>query len=138
MEQNVQQAVPFFMVHDIKRSIRFYVDGLGFRITEQWVDDGAIRWCWLNLHSVAVMLQEFRKGGNHHDVPTGGLGLGVSIYFICRDALQVYRDMRACGVHAKRPFVGNGMWVTAVTDPDGYALFFESFTDAPEETEYDG
>ena len=28
------------------------------------------------------------------------------------------------------------MWVTNVTDPDGYNLSFESVTDAPEETEY--
>jgi hypothetical protein len=26
------------------------------------------------------------------------------------------------------------MWVTGVTDPDGYRLFFESPTDAAEET----
>jgi hypothetical protein len=28
------------------------------------------------------------------------------------------------------------MWVTQVTDPDGYELYFESPTDAPEETEF--
>jgi hypothetical protein len=27
------------------------------------------------------------------------------------------------------------MWVTRVTDPDGYEMFFESPTDAPEEKE---
>jgi catechol 2,3-dioxygenase-like lactoylglutathione lyase family enzyme len=63
---NVQQAVPFFWVKDIDRSLAFYVDGLG------------------------------------------------------------------------RPFVGNGMWVTEIRDPDGYQLCFESPTDAPEESEYHG
>jgi hypothetical protein len=28
------------------------------------------------------------------------------------------------------------MWVTSVTDPDGYVLEFESYTDTPEDTEY--
>ncbi len=42
---------------------------------------------------------------------------------------------RSRGIAAKRPFVGNGMWVTSLTDPDGYQLHFESETDAPEETE---
>jgi hypothetical protein len=28
------------------------------------------------------------------------------------------------------------MWVTSVADPDGYRLDFESYTDAPEESEY--
>ena len=29
---NVKQAVPFFSVHDMERSVRFYIDGLGFRV----------------------------------------------------------------------------------------------------------
>ena len=37
-----------------------------------------------------------------------------------------------------RPFVGNGMWVTSVEDPDGHRLEFESFTDVPEETVFSG
>lgn len=40
-------------------------------------------------------------------------------------------------VEARRPFVGNGMWVTSVVDPDGYQLYFESRTDAPEESIYE-
>jgi hypothetical protein len=60
--------------------------------------------------------------------------VGVSIYFICKDALAIYREVTSRGVQAKRPFVGNGMWVTQVTDPNGYNLFFESVTDVPEET----
>lgn len=32
-QANVQQAVPFFLVADMQRSVRFYVDGLGFTIT---------------------------------------------------------------------------------------------------------
>jgi hypothetical protein len=40
------------------------------------------------------------------------------------------------GVNASLPFVGNGMWVTNVNDPDGYQLCFESLTDMPEETKY--
>ena len=36
------------------------------------------------------------------------------------------------GVAASEPRVGNGQWVTEMADPDGYKLFFESFTDAEE------
>jgi lactoylglutathione lyase len=62
--------------------------------------------------------------------------VGVSICFTCRDALAIYRELRSKGVEAQRPFVGNAMWVTSVSDPDGYKLVFESLTDAPEESEY--
>ena len=39
---------------------------------------------------------------------------------------------------ATRPFVGNGLWVTTVVDPDGYRLDFESPTEEAEETVYGG
>jgi len=136
---NVQQAVPFFSVRDIEKSVRYYVEGLGFEKTLEWVPDGRLRWCWLRLGGAAVMLQEIGPGdGRHNPPPTGRLGLGVSIYFICENALAIYREVSARGIRATSPFVGNSMWVTSLTDPDGYELHFESPTDAPEETRYDG
>ena len=134
-EANVQQAVPFFMVDDIIASLHFYVDGLGFTKTIEWVDDGKLRWCWLEHGGAGMMLQEFWRSGPNTNVPTDKLGVGVSICFTCRDALALYREFKIRGVKAKRPFVGNRMWVTSVVDPDGYRLDFESPTDAPEESE---
>jgi len=133
-ESNVLQAVPFFGVHDIESSRRFYVHALGFKMTKQWIDEGKLRWCWLELGEAALMLQEFWKEGHHRNVPDAKLGVGVSINFICKDALAIYRQFTARGLAAKRPFVGNGMWVTQVIDPDGYQLYFESPTDVAEET----
>jgi lactoylglutathione lyase len=133
-EPNVEQAVPLFWVRDINASIRFYVDGLGFEMTRKWIDEGQLRWCWLELGNAALMLQEVWKEGRHRNVPDGSVGLGVSINFICKDALAIYHDIKSRGLQAGRPFVGNGMWVTHVADPDGYNLYFESPTDVVEET----
>ena len=135
-EHNVQQAVPFFMVNDIQASLRHYVDGLGFRKTIEWMPDGKLQWCWLEHGGAAVMLQEFWKSGQHTNVPANRLGVGVSVCFMCKDALALYREFKSRGIDAKRPFVGNGLWVTEIVDPDGYRLAFESPSDAPEETEY--
>lgn len=135
-EPNVKQAVPFFGVMNIEASVRFYVDGLGCKKTIEWVDGGKLRWCWLEIGGAALMLQEFWKEGHHANTPTEKLGVGVSICFICEDALAIYRELRARGIQATRPFVGNRMWVTSITDPDGYRIDFESATDAPEESEY--
>ena len=126
---NVRMAVPFFPVSNMEASVRWYVDGLGFEMTERWIDEGGvIRWCWLRLGDAAAMLQEMPATGH------GDPGGGVSIYFICEDALAIYREVTARGIQASRPFVGNGMWITSLTDPDGYRLYFESPTDVPEET----
>jgi lactoylglutathione lyase len=133
-EANVKQAVPFFAVSNIEESVRFYVDGLGFEMTKKWIDEGKLRWCWLQHGEAALMLQEFRKEGRNSWVPSGKVGEGVSICFICKDALAIYREVTVRGIQAARPFVGNGMWVTSMRDPDGYKVEFESYTDVPEET----
>jgi uncharacterized glyoxalase superfamily protein PhnB len=131
-EPNVQQAVPFFMVSNMEASLRFYVDGLGYKRTKQWIVDNKIRWCWLELEGASHMLQEYRPG----QIPSSKRGEGVSICFQCNDALAIYHNAVAKGLKPQRPFVGNNMWVTILTDPDGYKLDFESPTDVPEETEY--
>jgi lactoylglutathione lyase len=134
LDSNVTQAVPFFWVRDLAASVRFYVDGLGFTMDKQWMEEGRLRWCWLTIGDAALMLQEFWKDGRHANLPDGKTGLGVSINFLCRDAVAIYRELTARGLAASKPFVGNRMWVTQLTDPDGYHLSFESPTDAPEET----
>lgn len=133
---NVQQSVPFFSISSMEASVDFYVQGLGFEMTNEWIDDGKLRWCWLELGGAAVMLQEFKREGPDSWVPASPVGVGVSVYFICRDALALYRSFSANGIAPRRPFVGNGMWVTSLTDPDGYELHFESPTDVAEHTEY--
>lgn len=136
VKPNVKQAVPFFHVSNIGASVHYYVEGLGFKMTKHWMPEGKLRWCWLELGDAALMLQEFWKDGQHANLPTEKLGVGVSICFICQDALAIYREVTARGIQASRPFVGNGMWVTSLVDPDGYRIEFESYTDAPEESEY--
>jgi len=133
---DVRLAVPFFGVKDVDVSLRFYVEDLGFRITRQWAPEGRIRWCWIELGSAAVMLQEYRNDGRPDGWPAGPIGQGVSICFICGDALAMYHHAKARGLEPSRPFVGNNLWVTSLADPDGFRLEFESPTDVPEGTVY--
>jgi len=132
-KSNVVEAVPFFGVSDMGASLKFYVDGLGFHVASKWEPDGRIRWCRLQLGGAGLMLQDFRKEDGSVRPPEGKLGVGVSICFTCKDALAIYRQAVSRGLHPKEPFVGNGLWVTALTDPDGYRVDFDSPTDAPEE-----
>jgi uncharacterized glyoxalase superfamily protein PhnB len=105
----------------------------------QWIPDrleenpdGRIRWCWLELGHAAIMLQEFLPERR----PSEKLGTGVSVCFQCEDALALLRQFKSRGIKTrKQPFVGNGLWVVPLTDPDGYRIEFSSPTDAPEESE---
>src|SRR5271165_5622348 len=131
---NLKQVVPFLGVTDIERSLRFYLEGLGFVLQNKWEPEGKIRWCWLTRGGASLMLQEFVKEGHGGLRPEGALGRGVSLCFQCEDAVALYREFRSRNIEAKEPFVRNSMWVTVVSDPDGYKLDFESVTDVPEET----
>ena len=127
---NLLQVVPFLGVTDMERSVHFYVDSLGFTMKHQWTPEGKLRWCWLMRGGASIMLQEYLAGRR----PEGVLGQGVSLCFQCEDAVALYREFRARGIDAKEPEVGNSMWVTVLSDPDGYKLDFESVTDTPEDT----
>jgi lactoylglutathione lyase len=133
----VQQLVPLLMVRSMEASLRFYVDGLGFRMTNQWTPEGRIRWCWLEHGTAALMLQELGPTDKRrHELDE--MAAGVGFYFVCRDALAFYHIVKERGIAVKQPFVGNRMWVTSLLDPDDYRLHFESPTDSPEETVYTG
>ncbi len=132
---NLQQAVPFFSVSNMNNSLRFYKDGLGFEIMLSWIPKTEIEWCNLQRDGVNLMLQEFKKGTNvilSEVLP----GQGVSICIMCHDALSLYHEFLSKGIEVEEPFVGNGLWVVGLTDPDGYKLFFESATNVPEQTTY--
>lgn len=131
------EAVPFLRVAAIERSLRFYVDGLRFAVAHRWVDRGTVRWCRLERDQAGLMLQDFRLDDGSSWSPEGTLGLGVSLVFLCDDAVAVWRDAVSRGLEASRPFVGNGMWVTSLRDPDGYRVEFESVTDVAEDTVLD-
>lgn len=130
---NLRQAVPFFRVASMETSAKFYTEGLGFTMTRKWIDEGVLRWCWLERGPAAVMLQEFRKTGHDSWVPKGKVGEGVSVCFICDNAAALHHEFSERGLNASKPHVGNGMWVTQIADPDGYELVFESKTDAPDD-----
>jgi catechol 2,3-dioxygenase-like lactoylglutathione lyase family enzyme len=135
-EVNVQQTVPFLWVSNMEASLRFYVEGLGFVMKHQWIPDGKLRWCWLQIGDAPLMLQEYRAEGLKAAQIRGKFGNGVSITFSCKDSLAIYREVTARGIQTQEPFVGNHMWVVRMADPDGYWMDFESPTDVEEETKY--
>jgi lactoylglutathione lyase len=128
---NVKQAVPFFMVVNMDKSLNFYIKRLGFELKNKWEPIGKIEWCWLQRDNASIMLQEYRQ-----NPPNEKLGEGVSVCFMCEDALTIYNQITLRGLLPSEPFVGNNLWVVGLKDPDGYNIYFESPTDVPEETMY--
>jgi lactoylglutathione lyase len=132
---NVTAVVPLLMVTNMERSLAFYIDSLGFTIQNRWIPDGRLRWCWITLGGAALMLQEAVDSTREKMAAAGILGNGAAFYFQCGDALAIYREAAARGIHALRePQVGNFAWEIFFADPDGYRINFSSPTDLPEET----
>lgn len=131
---NVTEAVPFYRVSDMPRSLAFYCDGLGFEVQEKWVWEETIRWCCLKRGGCRIMLQDCRHDDNSLHLPTEPQSRGVSLMVMCQEALALYEELLSRGLKPETPFVGNGMWVVGLNDPDGFRTEFESFTDVPEGT----
>lgn len=127
----VRQAVPFFMVSHMQASLEFYINGLGFELKNKWERGGTIEWCWLQKDQASIMLQEYRE-----NAPLEKRGVGVSVCFMCDDALSIYQKAVSNGLNPTEPFVGNNLWVVEFRDPDDYAILFESPTEVAEETKY--
>lgn len=130
----ITETVPFLSVSNMERSLDFYVKGLGFEIQHSWTTEGKMEWCKLKRDTGSLMLQEHKKMNDGTIEDKGRVGIGMSIYFICDDAISIYREITARNINASEPFVGNNMWLTSIEDPDGYVINFESNTNVPEET----
>ncbi len=131
---SVNEVVPFFAVKDMEKSVAFYVDGLGFEFKNKWEKDGVLQWCHLQSGGAGLMLQQFKTEGHDARQFSDNKGEGITLCFFCDDAVEFYRNVKSRGIDASEPCVGNGLWVTGVTDPDGYELMFESPADVAEGT----
>ena len=134
LTKKVSFVAPLLMVTDMERSLRFYVDGLGFVIRNRWVPDGHLRWCWMELGTAPLMLQHSMPPSREKMLADGKLGNGVGFYFQSVDAISIYRLALERGIAGREPQVGNFNWEVFLKDPDGYNINFCSPTDLPEET----
>jgi len=132
--RNVKEVVPFLHVSNMEQSVHYYMDGLGFTMKHKWAVEGKLRWCWLSIGGASLMLQEFPREGHDSWVPSGRVGEGVSLCLICEDTIAIYKGLKSRGIQASEPQVGNALWVTGLSDPDGYRVYFESATGIPEDT----
>jgi uncharacterized glyoxalase superfamily protein PhnB len=119
----IRQLWPLLAVTDLGRSLPFYRDQLGFSVAEAAEANGQTFWCRLERDGACLMLQQACA----EDGPATGRGRGVTFYFVCNDADLVYQELLAREVPVAAPTLAYyGMKQLFVTEPDGYALCFES------------
>ena len=134
----MNEVIPFLAVADRKKSVAFYIDGLGFAFEKKWVVGDELRWCQLRCGKAAIMLQQFPTEGHDARRFSEPRGEGVTLCLFPDDAIAVYRTVTARGLAPTEPCVSNGMWAFELTDPAGYRLLIESPTESPEGTRLSG
>lgn len=124
----VHEVAPLIIVEDIERSVAFYCGGLGFACTERWAPEGKLKWCRLERGGAALMVQQ----ACDEDGPAEGRGRGVYFYFLCADADAARAAFAANGLEPEPAHTAfYGMRQVYMTDPDGYALCFQSAVPPP-------
>ena len=112
---------PSLTVNDVRKSLAFYVDGLGFEVERQNEVDGVLRFAMLKAGDARLGIgqDDFAKG---HDRKKG---VGHRIW------LRTNQDLHALAERAKRAGITLDSDVTKLpwgtmaftfTDPDGFAF----------------
>ncbi len=114
---------PSLTVNDIAASKRFYVDGLGFSVMDEWKDDkGTVmgyRFSAGDNIGLGVGQDDFSKGRDRVK------GIGARLWIeTTQDLAEIAKSVKAAGFAldsepAKTPW---GKMAFGVTDPDGYKL----------------
>jgi uncharacterized glyoxalase superfamily protein PhnB len=111
MGMSAERAVPIIPIDDVEVAKRFYVDGLGFRVTGE-SGDGAIT--IIDRGTIHVTL----------DCPMDGHGRNICVGLEVNDADALYEEWRK-RVPIDRPPMNQdwGARTFGVTDPFGNGLF---------------
>lgn len=113
--------MPSLTVNDLQRSIHFYTEGLGFKVSEEMKEEGEVRGVMLEAGSAVVGLSQddFAKGRDRVK------GVGIRLYFETEQNIEALaRQANAAGVkldHGPGPLPWGPVAITA-TDPDGFKV----------------
>lgn len=113
--------MPTLTVNDLKRSLQFYRDGLGFAVSEEFKEDGVLRGAMIEAGGASLGLSQddFAKGRDRVK------GVGMRLYLETdQDVAALAGQAKAAGITlndgpAPLPWGPMGF---SVTDPDGFKL----------------
>jgi len=116
-----RSLAPSLTVNDLKRSIAFYTEGLGFSVSEEMKDGGEVQGVMLEAGGANLGLSQddFAKGRDRVK------GVGIRLYFETdQDVAGLAQQAKAAGIsldNGPGPLPWGPIGFT-VTDPDGFKL----------------
>ena len=140
MPVTATSVTPLLEVFDMRCSVAFYCDLLGFALVDKYEPDGNLYWAMLKLGGVGggggatgrgatIMLNSRYEAKDQPAQADPSLRPGhadTTLFFMCDDVDAAYAHVRAKGIDAKEPANTHyGMRQLYLTDPDGFQLCFQ-------------
>lgn len=120
-----EHLTPRLPVADLARTLAFYRDRLGFRVSVLWPDRTEPTFAILERDSVSV-------GFNHRDGPDDPQDRNAELYIRVRDAAGLHAALRdELPIEWGPEVYTYGRREFAICDPDGYLVIFTEPTDDP-------
>jgi catechol 2,3-dioxygenase-like lactoylglutathione lyase family enzyme len=122
---NLDYISPSFIVANLKTSVSFYVDQLGFEVRYMGPDDDPF-WAIVGREKVSIFLKaiapEIKPIPNH----TRHAWARWDAYISAEDPDALFEEYRSRGVTFHQPLLDDedGLRGFEVADADGYVLFF--------------
>jgi len=118
---DAKSLMPSLTVNDVTKSIQFYRDGLGFKVGQEWKDNGVLLGAMLEAGNISfgVSQDDFSKGRDRVK------GVGMRFYFETEQDINVLaQQAKSAGIKlddGPGPLSWGPLGFT-VTDPDGFKL----------------
>jgi glyoxylase I family protein len=126
MEIQLDGLCPLIQVFDMRVSLGFYRDVLGFQIAQRAPDTEDCEWCLLRRGGMELMLNtqyERDERPGRRDAARATAHGDTAFYVGCRDLDAAYLRLCAQGVAVDAPVVTHyGMKQLMLRDPDGYGV----------------
>lgn len=129
MSVEINYLTPLIQVFNMRRSLAFYRDVLGFEVHMDSGDGDDSSWVWLQKDGCNLMFNDQYEPGHVPDAPPPERTTWHSdtcIFFGSPDTDAVYEYLRSKGVELEPPHITSyGMKHLSVRDPDGYSICFQ-------------
>lgn len=117
----VRSLVPTLTVNDLKKSLQFYKDGLGFAVREEMKHEGQLMGVMLEAGGVVLGLSQddFAKGRDR------AKGVGMRLYLETDQDIESLASKAKAGGITKMDGPGPLLWGPigfTVSDPDGFKM----------------
>jgi catechol 2,3-dioxygenase-like lactoylglutathione lyase family enzyme len=123
--RNLTSISPFFIVKDLRVSIAYYTDRLGFQLDFQGPDDGPY-YAGVSRDGIGIMLKAIAPDVLPQPNHTRHEWARWDAYIYTLDPDPLFDEFKQRGVPFVKElsFIDDGLWGFEITDADGYVLAF--------------